>query len=989
MFAGPSHEQLVGRDSEIARLEDVVEALAAGRGTVVEIAGDPGIGKTSLLGVLAALAGRAGIRVLRAHAVRGARVHRQAPGRRVPYQVFRDAWGDRPSMEAVVEDRAPGAAGAPMHPRFRVGRAVRTLLADWAADHGGVLILDDLQWCDEDSADLAAQLVRTPVPGPLVLAVAHRPRQTRPLLLEALDHGAQTRTVVRLEPGPLVPDAVASVLEGLHKAGDAPAAATSDQGSAGVRSYQRLEARRYAEHLHEACGGNPRNLRILAAAGWHPDSWPDRAGADRDALLRESATLIAELDELTPDASMTLGAAAVLGEPFRPEDAAVVSRLGLDRTLDVLAELTRGDLVRPLDSGGRFAFRHGVLGHVVQQRAVPSFLLPAHRRALGLLSARGASAAARARHAEHLTGTDGVPALQVLAEGAAEVVGETPATAARWLRLVLDSSPRGDRLTPHRATLMLSCCQALTAAGRLEEARALAHEVLRDQSHLPADIRRSAYAACSDVERLLGRYEEAEAMAHAALEGLPRPLPDPLPAGIAELTFKYGLVHMLRNTYGQARSLVREVAGAAEERGDLTHLGVQVLAAFGDAYLAEMNTAIPEVAACARLVDGLPDAAAARIPEVLAMVGCAEMYLQRFGDAYRHLRRGLRVTSGGAQQHIATHHLLGLAVLDQWTGRLDRAVEWALEAERVARAIGADDAAGFAMTTRATSLMWARSRRDAAEIVALAEEGYRTTSPGQGWWGGAAAGQLAQIRLMSGDARGCVRILLEEGGGAGLPLAQPQSRAELLALLSTAALRCGDRDTADRSAGDAETAAAQLGLSVQRASAWRARAVLHQTDGEHDAAVKLFEDAADGFRRAGMPVRHAWTLVSGARSAAAVMGQEVALSWLNSAVSGSRSCGAVRVREEAVRVRGEMAAAVPGPGVVVARSRLLGLLTEREREIAELAAEGKRSREIADQLYLSTRTVEAHLARVYRKLEVSSRAALAAVLLRMSEITDR
>ena len=164
-------------------------------------------------------------------------------------------------------------------------------------------------------------------------------------------------------------------------------------------------------------------------------------------------------------------------------------------------------------------------------------------------------------------------------------------------------------------------------------------------------------------------------------------------------------------------------------------------------------------------------------------------------------------------------------------------------------------------------------------LVALAEEGYRTTSPGQGWWGGAAAGQLAQIRLMSGDARGCVRILLEEGGGAGLPLAQPLADAELLALLSTAALRCGDRDTADRSAGDAETAAAQLGLSVQRASAWRARAVLHQTDGEHDAAVKLFEDAADGFRRAGMPVRHAWTLVSGARSAAAVMGQEVALSW--------------------------------------------------------------------------------------------------------------
>ncbi|MFI6739235.1 response regulator transcription factor [Nonomuraea sp. NPDC050451] len=139
--------------------------------------------------------------------------------------------------------------------------------------------------------------------------------------------------------------------------------------------------------------------------------------------------------------------------------------------------------------------------------------------------------------------------------------------------------------------------------------------------------------------------------------------------------------------------------------------------------------------------------------------------------------------------------------------------------------------------------------------------------------------QFAQIRLMSGDARGCVQILLEAGGGTWLPLAEPQFRAELLALLSTAALRCGDRDTAGRSADDAEAA--------------------------------------------------------------------------------------------------------------VAPPRRLGLLTEREREIAELAAEGKRSREIADRLFLSPRTVEAHLASVYRKLEVSSRTALAAVLLRMPDVRGR
>ena len=55
-------------------------------------------------------------------------------------------------------------------------------------------------------------------------------------------------------------------------------------------------------------------------------------------------------------------------------------------------------------------------------------------------------------------------------------------------------------------------------------------------------------------------------------------------------------------------------------------------------------------------------------------------------------------------------------------------------------------------------------------------------------------------------------------------------------------------------------------------------------------------------------------------------------------------------------------------------------LTAREREVALLAAGGRSSREIADTLYLSSRTVETHLARAYRKLGISTRSELAAAL---------
>ena len=62
------------------------------------------------------------------------------------------------------------------------------------------------------------------------------------------------------------------------------------------------------------------------------------------------------------------------------------------------------------------------------------------------------------------------------------------------------------------------------------------------------------------------------------------------------------------------------------------------------------------------------------------------------------------------------------------------------------------------------------------------------------------------------------------------------------------------------------------------------------------------------------------------------------------------------------------------------QSGVRALLTTREQEIAALVATGRRSRAIADELFLSHRTVETHLARIYRKLNVSSRTALAHLL---------
>ncbi|MFP5327163.1 MAG: LuxR C-terminal-related transcriptional regulator [Acidimicrobiia bacterium] len=90
-----------------------------------------------------------------------------------------------------------------------------------------------------------------------------------------------------------------------------------------------------------------------------------------------------------------------------------------------------------------------------------------------------------------------------------------------------------------------------------------------------------------------------------------------------------------------------------------------------------------------------------------------------------------------------------------------------------------------------------------------------------------------------------------------------------------------------------------------------------------------------------------------------------------------RLATASRLRSSALRERCEGART---PGLAVAEGGAFAPLTKREREIASLAAGGMPSRDIAAQLFLSVRTVENHLQRVYAKLGVSSRSELARVL---------
>ncbi|MFE2877360.1 AAA family ATPase [Streptomyces roseus] len=925
---------LAGRREETAVLARAIGGLGAGRGTVLEIAGDPGTGKTALLNLLARLAAQQGAAVLRSRA-------RSAGAGR--YQVLREAW----------ERSLPPAPG----PRWEDAadqELVRALLDGCARRGGGrgsVLVLDDLHHADPATARLLELLVEECAARPMVLALALRPRQTPPGLLALLDDAWHAGHLVRVEPAPLDTEAIAALSGG---------------------------RRGPAERLAAGSLGNPRALRVLLAAGHDPDQWPARSQAAAAPLLRAAAPVLAELEALPGDCGQVLAAAAVLGEPFRPGDAAHVAGYRGDRAAAALGTLAAADLIRSGPPAGTLVFRHPLLGHLLRHRMSPGLHQDAHRRALELLDARGAGASARARHAEHAlpAAADPAPALRVLTEGAAEALACEPATAARWLRLTLEYAPAGSPDSGERSRLALDCCRALTAAGRPEEARGLAHELLRTPGALPGRLRTEALALCVGVERLLGRYEEADATARTVVDGLARPLSAPLPPETAGLVFDYGLLHALRGTASEVRDLAHEAARAVTASDDDGRTALGVLAAFCDSYAGDFARAAPAVARWARRVDSRPDTVAGRAPEVLALLGCAELFVERFADARRHLARGLATAGGGAHKHIAVNQLLGLSILDQWAGRLDAAQQHAREAERLAGEIGAPDAAGLAIALRSAALLWAAPRRRTVEVVELAEAGLRATVPGTGWWAGSALGLLAVARLVGGDPAACLSTLVE-GGGEDLARLQPPSRPSLFALMTTAAAQCGDLAAAARSARAADAAAERLGRPpFQQAQADRAEAALALAQGDPVRAAALSLDAARAFKSLGMPVQQSWTLIAAAPALAAAYGPAAALSPLDEALEAARGCGALRLCEDGARARAALTVADPAsrpPGPLAA-------LSVREREVAELAAAGLSSRQVAERLVLSTRTVDTHLGSAYRKLGVSSRVALTRLL---------
>ncbi|WP_236719228.1 helix-turn-helix transcriptional regulator [Wenjunlia vitaminophila] len=955
-----------GRSAELGRLEAVLERVAAGGSAVVDVIGDAGIGKSRLLTEFAARARSRGVTVLRGRATERARARAFRP--------FTDAFADLdqrtlrvfPALadlpaevrgepggaSAAGEVSAAGRVGGPAPlDHFGLFRATAAALGR-VTPPGLAVVLDDLHWADTASLDLLDHLVRHPVRAPLLLVVSRRERQSPPAVESVLARGADAGAVVRIALGPL------DGREGLEVlAPDLPA--------------------EDAVAIHAASGGYPLYFQILLQAL--------RAGAPPGAPVPPcgvpvgpgAALLLDELAPLTPLERSVLEAVAVLGGHATTSLLGAVTGADDFRLVAALRQVVGRDLARPAPGGHRVELRHPLVRALVLASTDPWRRQELHRRAAAALALTGAPLDERAHHIEQSLTRWDPDAAAVLVEAAERSAASDPTRAARWLDIVLGLLPDTTQHLDRRCALMLTQARVLGMTGAVRRSRDLLHRLISlRRPAVDDDLRTSAVVLCAFLERHLGRYPAASALLRRELDRRP----GPSPVQRTGLVVEWGCCALFANRFPEVREELARTLAEARARGDEAgEAELLTLTAMGEAYEGRVATAGTQVDAAAALVDVVTDGDLITQCESLVRLGWSEVFLERYADAERHAERGVLVARRAGRPFALAHLLLCSAYAHLMTGRVTAALGLADESVAVARALGGGELPGFTRAIRSLVLMHARAPGD-PEVLAAAEEAAANVGAVDGWWATLARSLLAYAARGAGDPHRVRDVLLAVGGGRDLPRLQPSVRPNLFELLVESALDTGDTADAEYWAARGVEEARRLGLPAQQGAALRGVGLLEAHRGDPAAAARAFTEAAESCARSRATLREAQSLLLGAPQVlAAGDGSRAASMWRRGrrlAVDGGARLLVALADRTGVEVRGAVDGVPPGPA-----GRLAGL-TPRERQISELIAEGLSNQAVASRLCLSTRTVESHVARVYRKTGVPSRAALASLIAR-------
>ena len=803
------------------------------------------------------------------------------------------------------------------------GREVLQTLRRLAATRPVVLAIDDVQWLDSFTARALRYALRRLESEPIgVLATARGgPEESDPLATASnLSAGA----CEVLDLGPLSLGALRLLLEGT------------------VAAISRPTLRR----IHEVSGGNPLYALELARALARDDR--PRTATPRIALPESLQAAIAErLERVPPELAPLLETVSAVGRSTVTELRETLPSLDLDHLL--AAAERHGLLVVEEDFEVRFS-------HPIVRSAVYGRLSPLARRSL---HARLAGSTDDARvQARHLALSTDEPDARVarLLEDAADDAGRQGA-----LDLAADLAGHSVRLTSRTdpdaiVRRSLSEVKMLAAAGEMGHALAVVERLVEQ---LPPGPRRA--------EALLGRAELEDRDLDRGESFLLRALEDAgddarlrgrvldllgwhrgifqgrLQAGIECAREAVAIADRLADAEMQmsaAAGLSNMEALAGRPRPDLIARAVELEQELGRPLLwagprvlqAEQLLWTGDLAAARALFEaaqaGVGPSGSERWRSYglynLASLECAAGNLARADEL---VHQAMAAARDSEDEHVESWIYHRLALVSAWLGRADEA--------RAAARHHLDEA-----TRRGERLGLLRARR-----------------------------VLGLLALSEGDAESAVSELTEavrllEQIGFANPGSVPALPDAVEALAGF-----GDEAAAGKLLERLDREAESLGNELASALAARARGHVLLAAGKAGAAEAPLEDAAASFDRLGYGPDAARALLVRGRALLRGGRRRAAAETLAAARGRFAAMGAVLWEARAAE---ELERAAPG--------RVSGELTAAEQRVAALAAQGLRNREIGQALFMSVATVEAHLTRIYRKLDLRSRSDLARLL---------
>jgi DNA-binding CsgD family transcriptional regulator len=384
-------------------------------------------------------------------------------------------------------------------------------------------------------------------------------------------------------------------------------------------------------------------------------------------------------------------------------------------------------------------------------------------------------------------------------------------------------------------------------------------------------------------------------------------------------------------------------------------------------------------ARAAELVDALSDAELARRLDAAMYLAGSELYLHRLEDAHAHAARLIEVGRATGQGQLFPLAWSVLGITWYLMGRLEEAAEPLDGAVEAARLTGNAQTLAWNLYSRSKIALAAG---DLGLALSTAQEAVDITDDGTpSHHFGMVAFALAEANLELGKPERAAELLERSGGGTDMPLAAIAFRPLFLETLARARLALDQPDAAERAAAAAAASAQASQLPLTRAWADRAAAAvaLHAGDGARASEHALSAAAvAEAF---GAPIEAALARRLAGSAQAAAGDRDRAVSLLEQAAAEFERCGAIRFRDAAERELRRLGQRIHRRSQPAAADAAgTGSLTSREREIALRIVDRQTNRQIAEELYLSPRTVETHVRNIFAKLGADSRVEVARII---------